>query len=97
MKVEDLKKTLANYENLLSFEQTGDNIKVQATRFLPKNQWDAINEQIRHLGGRYVSLGKDSHWIIKAETSQPTSTDEKIRDAIDLIEKGLTKLREAGY
>jgi len=73
--VQDLRKALADYENLLTFEEVGDIIKVQVKEFLRgergKAKWEAINEQIKQFGGTWVGgIGANSHWKVKRETPQ---------------------------
>jgi len=101
LSVEDLKTALANYEDILTFELVGEVIKIIPKDFIPKPKWEAINEQVKQLNGRYVGGIKERHWTVKRETRQvPQQTakgNELVLDAIDLLEKALTKLREAGY
>jgi len=103
-----VKTVLANYEDILTFELVGDIIKVQLTEFLGgekgKAKWEAINEQVKKLGGEWRGgLGKNSHWAIpgkptqKIVPAQSAKGNQLVLDAIDLLERALTKLREAGY
>ena len=103
--VDDLKTALADYEDILTFEEVGNYIKVQLKQFLHGDQgkakWEAINNQVKEFGGKWVSLGKDSHWQVSKKVESPKmpqlDKDGLVLEAIDLMEKALTKLREAGY
>jgi len=73
--LEDVKTILANYEDILTFEEVGEIIKVQLTEFLHgekgKAKWEAINMQVKELGGEWRGgLGKNSHWAIPRGTTQ---------------------------
>jgi len=100
LNIEDLRTALGDYEELLTFEDSDKNIIIGQKGFIVKGKWDAINEQIQKLGGKYQG---SSIWFVPKETPQPSQQkktplqDDRIYEAIDLLEKALTKLREAGY
>lgn len=81
----------------------GPHLIIRPKRFLGTGVFGAAATVVREHNGEYISSGKDSHFrapILEApsqvEREAPTNL-QLIHEAIDLFEKGLTKLREAGY
>lgn len=52
-------------EEMLSFEDIGDYIKIKPRRFLGSDNFAKIASVVRSLGGEYISAGKDSHFKAK--------------------------------
>ena len=71
MNVEDLRKALADFEKFLSFEDVGEFLKVSTNGFIPTEQWNAVNSQIKELEGAWISNGKWSHWKIPKKQKDP--------------------------
>lgn len=104
MSVEDLKTALANYEDILSFEEVGDFIKV-TMEYQPgpkgKATWEAVNEQVKQFGGEWKSVGRGSHWAVPRKTAKAPQKApeltllgrlELVRDELDSI---ISQVREA--
>jgi len=63
--IEDIKMMLPeDLENMLSFEEKEDYIKIKPRQFLGSDNFAKIASAIRGMGGDYVSAGKDSHFRV---------------------------------
>lgn len=93
--LDDLRTALADYEDILTFEEVGDFIKVKMEYQhgeRGKATWEAVNAQIKEFGGEWVSEGKWSHWKVpkgKRETPQkPTKAsifDKEIEEMKQIV------------
>jgi len=81
--------------DLLIFEEEEDHIKVSPRQYLAKN-FARIGAVVRELGGRYVSAGKESHFIIpnKQVEEDPYEPDEDVEDEITEKKEVTSKLTE---
>ena len=108
--VERIKKQLGEYEDLLTFEVVGENITIQLKAFLHgeegKAKWEAINAQIKTLGGKWVGgIGKNSHWRVplkreprKVDNLRPLEVNiERLEENVRELKAKIRELREAGY
>lgn len=85
-----------------TYEAEGDFLVVKAKEYMPTQVFDKVYATlVKQHGAKYVGgIGKNSHFRFKLETAQkpryeePANT-ELVHEGIDLIEKGLAKLREA--
>ena len=55
---------LKGLEDLLSFEETADNILIKPRGFLGSENFAKVAAIVRDAGGEYISAGKDSHFTI---------------------------------
>jgi len=63
--VEDIRMIFKKeLEELLSFEDMGDFIKVKPRQYLGSDNFAKFASTIREAGGEYVSAGRDSHFRI---------------------------------
>jgi len=63
--VEDIRMIFKKeLEELLSFEDKGDFIRVKPRQYLGSDNFAKIASTIREAGGEYVSAGRDSHFRI---------------------------------
>jgi hypothetical protein len=63
--VEDIRMIFKkDLEDLLSFEDMGDFIKVKPRQYLGSDNFAKIASTIREAGGEYISAGRDSHFRI---------------------------------
>ncbi len=63
--IEDIKTMFPeDLENMLSFEEKEDYIKIKPRQFLGSDNFAKIASAIRGMGGDYVSAGKDSHFRV---------------------------------
>ncbi|MCK4440067.1 hypothetical protein KAU85_03685 [Candidatus Bathyarchaeota archaeon] len=63
--IEDIKMIFPeDLENMLSFEEKEDYIKIKPRQFLGSDNFAKIASAIRGMGGDYVSAGKDSHFRV---------------------------------
>lgn len=111
MSVEDLKTALADYMDILTFEEVGEIIKIIQKSYIPTHKWEAIYAIVKEWNGHYVGGIKERHWTVprKQETPQRPSKQEVefveredvkqklLWQAVDLLEQARQKLREAGY
>ena len=67
--IEDVKKSLGEFVDDYTVDLQGDVVVVKAKHFVPKEEWDKINNGLRDLGGKWTSMGKASHWRIPIQTS----------------------------
>ena len=66
--VEDIRMIFKKeLEELLSFEDMGDFIKVKPRQYLGSDNFAKIASTIREAGGEYISAGRDSHFRIPKE------------------------------
>ena len=69
--VKDLRTTLADYEDILTFVEVGEYITVKM-QYQPgprdRAKWEAINNQLKQFGGEWIRNGKFSHWKVKRGT-----------------------------
>jgi len=92
--VEETEMWLKEELDLVSIEEVGEYVVIRPKAYLPKPDWDRINNTVREHGGEYVSAGKESHW--KRRKNTPQDLNENVQKAYELIEQGLIKLKEAG-
>jgi len=95
--------------DLFDFSVEGNYIIIKAKNWLRKEDFAKASAVVKQHGGEWMSLGKMSHFRLMAGTPPITQIEkeskragdlervELVRIAIDLLEKALTKLREAGY
>ena len=63
--IEDIKMMFPeNLEDMLSFEEKKDYIKIKPRQFLGSDNFAKIASIIRGIGGEYVSAGKESHFRV---------------------------------
>jgi hypothetical protein len=55
-------------EEMLTFEESGENIIVKPRQFLGSENFAKIAAIIREAGGEYISAGKESHFSVPRET-----------------------------
>lgn len=106
LSLEDLKTALADYEDILSFEEVGEVVKVTMQyQHGPhgKVKWSAVNSIVKEFGGEWISLGKDSYFEVPRRQGEPQIPNlEKVENhrqniwqILDDIERLLLKLRKA--
>lgn len=97
--IKDLQKRLGDKADLFDMEVVGEYIIARPKQYL--TNFNECATAFRAVGGNYVGgLGKKSHFTVPLKEGTEKETPRQLqllRDGIDLIEKGLTKLREAGY
>jgi hypothetical protein len=59
-----LSEYLPNLNDVLTITESQQGFKVDRTKFLEIGIWQEINDRIQQLGGKWVSAGKESHWIV---------------------------------
>ncbi len=66
--VDELEYMLYEYipaiEDVLTITELEKEFKIDRAKYLETTLWQKINERIQELGGKWVSAGKESHWII---------------------------------
>ena len=63
--VEDIKASFSSdLEEMLTFEEAGDQIVIKTRRFLGSDNFAKIASIVRSLGGEYISAGKNSHFKV---------------------------------
>lgn len=63
--IEDIKMMFPeDLEDMLSFEEKKDYIKIKPRQFLGSDNFAKIASIIRGIGGEYVSAGKESHFRV---------------------------------
>ncbi|MFP3952185.1 MAG: hypothetical protein ACLFVP_08635 [Candidatus Bathyarchaeia archaeon] len=55
---------LPELEDVLVITEFEDGFKVNRAKYLETPLWQRINERIQELGGKWVSSGRESHWVI---------------------------------
>lgn len=109
LSLEDLKTALADYEDILTFEEVGEVVKVTMQyQHGPhgKVKWSAVNSIVKEFGGEWVSLGKDSHFKVpRQQTAQPTvnnplipqfeSVQQNLETAMHAIRRALDLIEKA--
>ena len=69
--VEDMKMMFPeDLENMLSFEEKEDYVKVKPLQFLGSDNFAKIASIVRGMDGEYVSAGKQSHFRIPKGSSE---------------------------
>jgi hypothetical protein len=53
---------------LLTITESPKGFKVNRAKYLETNLWQQINDKIQEYGGKWISAGKDSHWIVPKKT-----------------------------
>jgi len=89
MSFESVKKALANYEDLLNFEEVGEVIKIIPKHYLPKPKWEEINLQVKELGGRYVGGIKETHWVIEKKAGEKPTPQLTLFGRLELVKNEL--------
>lgn len=71
-----------------------------------RETWRQINEAIKECGGKWVSMGKDSHWEIPYDgVKKPRTVNDEVRHealkmiaelqgAVDVLRDGIKKLEK---
>jgi hypothetical protein len=59
-----LQDHLPGVDEILSITETDDAFKIKAAKYLEVETWQKVNSDVQSFGGRWISSGKDSHWII---------------------------------
>ena len=100
--IEQVKKQLGEYADLLTFEVVGGNIRIQLKAFLHgeegKAKWEAMNERIKSLGGTWVGgIGKNSHWRIPFMQESRMDKEQLVKDALAYAKHCVENLEKAGY
>lgn len=102
MTLEDLKTALADYEDILTFEEVGEVVKVtmQYQRGPHgKVKWSAVNSIVKEFGGEWISLGRDSHFKVpRQQASSETPIEHRWANALEVavgeIERIIADLRK---
>lgn len=55
---------LPDLEEALTIKEFEEVFRLERARYLERDLWQEINERISELGGKWISSGKDSHWLI---------------------------------
>ena len=95
--VAEIEMWLKEELHLVSVEDEGDYVVIRPKEFLPPEHFKRIHVKIDRHRGEYVSNGRQSHWRILKNASQPTSKDDLIRDIAETLQELLLKLKDAGY
>jgi hypothetical protein len=59
-----LQESIPNLEGLLTVTESKEGFKVNRAKYLETGLWQQINDKIQEFGGKWISTGKDSHWIV---------------------------------
>jgi hypothetical protein len=59
-----LQEYVPNFDELLTITESPESFKVNRAKYLETDLWQQINDKIQEFGGKWVSDGKDSHWIV---------------------------------
>jgi hypothetical protein len=62
--LEYLLRTIPNINNSITITESQKGFRLEKAGYLETEVWQKINNKIQQLGGRWVSAGKDSHWIV---------------------------------
>jgi hypothetical protein len=69
--LDELEYLLSEYipeiEDVLTIIELEEDFKIDRAKYLETALWQEINDKIQRLGGRWISSGKESHWIIPKE------------------------------
>lgn len=65
--VEAVRARLAPYLSDVTVAEETEGVVVRPTGYLGRDKFNAIAAVVRGLGGRYVSAGRESHFIIPSE------------------------------
>ena len=67
MSEKDLRTALADYDNILGFEDVGEAVKVTMEYqrgAKGKETWAKVNGILKEYGGEWKSQGRESHWTV---------------------------------
>jgi hypothetical protein len=67
MSEKDLRTALADYDNILGFEDVGEAVKVTMEYQRGekgKETWGKVNAIVKEYGGEWKSQGRGSHWTV---------------------------------
>jgi hypothetical protein len=59
-----LNNRISDIEDILMVTEIQESFKVDRTKYLETSLWQEINNLIQELGGKWVSEGRESHWIV---------------------------------
>jgi len=103
MSLEDLKTALADYEDILTFEDRGETVEILTKGFIPKNKWASVNAIVKELGGKYFpanqsSDGKGRWKVPQQQASSETPIEHRWANALEVavgeIERIIADLRK---
>jgi hypothetical protein len=63
-----LQEYIPNLDTLLKFTESPEGFKVNRAKYLETELWQQINDKIQEFGGKWISAGKDSHWIVQKKS-----------------------------
>jgi hypothetical protein len=63
-----LQEYIPGINDVLTITDLQDGFKVDRAKYLETDLWQKINDRILQLGGKWVSVGRDSHWIVPRKT-----------------------------
>ncbi len=66
--IDQIKMDLTEYLGDLDIYEVDDNIVVKPRRFLGRKEFTVVSNRITSMGGRYVSAGRNSRFIIMKNT-----------------------------
>jgi len=77
----DVEVSLADYKDKLTFDYKDDCViitKAYEGGAKGKEEWGNINAVVKtELGGKWVSMGRDSHWVVPLEAEEKQAAEEK--------------------
>lgn len=90
MNLKEVEVALADFKHLLSIEEATDCFYIKMPYVYGekgRETWRQVNEAVKECGGKWVSMGKDSHWEIPYVGAPPprTANDEIRHEAMKLI------------
>lgn len=71
--IDDVKKALGEFADMLVFEDIGKYIVAKPRQFLGSENFAKIASIFRKLGGEYISAGKESHFRVLKGEAVPVS------------------------
>lgn len=94
MIVEDIKKELGSDAELVTVEAVGNVAKVALKEYQRDREiWRRINENLKALGGKWNSAGKDSHWSVPLTARTEFSSKQILLKELDEIQAHLNTVR----
>jgi hypothetical protein len=96
MSEKDLRTALADYDNILGFEDVGEAVKVTMEYqrgAKGKETWGKVNAIVKEFGGRWLSQGRGSHWLVPKQQgfkkppqpSKGASIEQVLHDFEDVL------------
>jgi hypothetical protein len=59
-----LQESIPNVDTILTITEIQDGFKLDRAKYLENDLWYRINDEIQQFGGKWISAGKESHWIM---------------------------------